>query len=141
MSTDPHHDVSSLTVLYDADCAMCRWVRGWLEQQEQLVPLMWVPCGSPEARTLLPALDHSATREEMTVVADTGEVWTAEGAWVACLWATASHRGLALWLSHPRRRRQARSVAMAVAARRPRRRSGSWQAPVGAPPACVRAAG
>lgn len=111
--------VTSLTVLYDADCPLCRRVRRWLEHQDQLVPLLWVACGSEQARHLLPGLDHDRTRQEVTVVADTGEVWTAEGAWITCLWATRTHRRLALWLSHPARRSSARHVALAVAARRP----------------------
>ncbi len=94
----------SLTVLYDADCGLCRWVRGWLEATPQLVPLSWVPCGSPQARSRFPWLDHDRTREEVTVVADDGSVWTAEGAWIMCLWATAAHRDLAVWLSGPGRR-------------------------------------
>lgn len=33
------------------------------------------------------------------MVADTGEVWTGDAAWVVCLWATVDHRGLAHGLS------------------------------------------
>ena len=120
-----------LTVLYDADCGLCRWVRGWLEGSALLVPLDWVPCGSAQARRLLPLLDHDRTREEVTVVAGTGEVWTAEGAWIMCLWATAAHRDLAVRLaSSAAGRRVARAAALSVAATvqgRP------------APPACARA--
>jgi len=108
---------SSLTVLYDATCPLCRWVRGWLEPSGQLVPLLWVACGSVQARSLLPGLDHDRTREEVTVISDTGDVWCAEAAWIMCLWATAEHRSLACWLAHPRRRGTACAVALAVAAR------------------------
>jgi predicted DCC family thiol-disulfide oxidoreductase YuxK len=110
--------IRRLTVLYDADCGLCRWVRRWLEREPQLVPLEFVPCGSAEARRRFPALDHGRTREEVTVVADTGEVWTADGAWIACLWATAAHRGLADRLSRPALRPTARRVALGVAALR-----------------------
>ena len=109
--------VRSLTVLYDADCPLCRWVRGWLEEQPQIVPLRWLPCGSAQARAALPHLDHDRTQEEITVIADSGEVWTAEGAWIACLWATVTYRDLAYWLSHPKRRQSARSAALAAASR------------------------
>ncbi|GMA86620.1 hypothetical protein GCM10025868_18700 [Angustibacter aerolatus] len=54
----------SLVVLYDADCPLCRWVRGWLGGTPLLVPLRWVPCGSEQARRLLPWLDHDRTRGE-----------------------------------------------------------------------------
>ncbi len=121
--------VRELTVLYDAGCGLCTWVRGWLEATTQLVPLTWVPCGSPQARALLPGLDHERSREEVTVVSSGGEVWTAEGAWIMCLWATAEHRDLAVWLSGTGRRGLARAAALSVAAvvqGRP------------APPACAR---
>jgi predicted DCC family thiol-disulfide oxidoreductase YuxK len=124
--------VGRLTVLYDAECGLCRWVRGWLEGSALLVPLDWVPCGSDEARRRLPHLDHDRTRDEVTVVADTGEVWSAEGAWILCLWATAAHRDLAVRLgSSAAGRRMARAAALSVAATvqgRP------------APPACAPAA-
>jgi predicted DCC family thiol-disulfide oxidoreductase YuxK len=107
--------VSRLTVLYDAECALCRWVRSWLEASPTLVPLEFVPLGSAEARLRFPGLAHERTREEVTVVADTGEVWTAEAAWVVCLWATAEHRGLAELLARPAWRDTARAVALAVA--------------------------
>jgi predicted DCC family thiol-disulfide oxidoreductase YuxK len=107
--------VRFLTVLYDADCSFCRWVRRWLEAEVQLVPLDFVACGSVEARRRFPALDHGRTRQEVTVVADTGEVWTAEGAWIACLWATSRYRALADRLSTPALRPTARQVAIRVA--------------------------
>lgn len=123
--------VGRLTVLYDADCGLCRWVRGWLEGAPLLVPLDWVPCGSDEARRRLPHLDHDRTREEVTVVADTGEVWTDGGAWIVCLWATAAHRDLAVRLGGSATgRRAARAVALSVAAAAQGRP---------APPACAAA--
>jgi predicted DCC family thiol-disulfide oxidoreductase YuxK len=107
--------VRRLTVLYDADCGFCRWVRRWLEGEVQLVPLEFVPCGSDEARRRYPGLDHARTRQEVTVVADTGEVWTAEGAWIACLWALSGYRATAERLSAPRLRPLARQLVVRVA--------------------------
>ncbi len=106
-----------LTVLYDADCGLCRWVREWLESKLLLVPLAFVPLGSPLARARFPALDHDRTRDEVTVISDDGAVYRAEAAWIACLWATSEHRGLAHFLSQPRRRAGARHMALALAAR------------------------
>ncbi|WP_460447692.1 DCC1-like thiol-disulfide oxidoreductase family protein, partial [Angustibacter aerolatus] len=107
--------VTELVVLYDADCPLCRWVRGWLGGTPLLVPLRWVPCGSEQARRLLPWLDHDRTRGELTVVGSGGRVWTAGDAWIVCLWATAAHRGLAQRLATPAGRPTARAVALAVA--------------------------
>jgi predicted DCC family thiol-disulfide oxidoreductase YuxK len=104
-----------LTVLYDAGCPMCRWVRTWLERQDLLVPLVFVPLRSEQAWAAFPFLDHARTASEVTVVGETGEVWTADGAWIMCLWATARFRGLALRLAEPAWRPRARAVALSVA--------------------------
>jgi predicted DCC family thiol-disulfide oxidoreductase YuxK len=107
--------VRSLVVLYDAGCPMCSRFRSWLVGQPHLVPVTAVPAGSPEARRLLPHLDHAATLREITVVADTGAVWTGASAWVTCLWATVEHRDLALRLSTPLGLPVARAMAYAAA--------------------------
>src|SRR4051812_37926667 len=120
--------IGRLTVLYDADCGLCQWARWWLASSVLLVPLDFVPLGSAEARRRFPFLDHQRTREEVTVVADTGEVWTAEAAWVVCLWATADHRHLAESLPRPAGGGGAPAVARAAARRTSR--------PGPPPPAC-----
>ena len=91
----------SATVLFDADCALCRRAKEWLEAQPQLVPLEFVPAASTEARQRFPALDHEATLRDLTVIGDNGEVWRAERAWVMCLWALAEHRLTAERLATP----------------------------------------
>lgn len=96
--------VHELTVLYDAGCRLCRAARRWLSRREQLVPLRFVPAGSPGARQRFPGLDHPTTRRVVTVVADTGQVWTGDSAWLTCLWALTAYRGLAHRLASPRLR-------------------------------------
>jgi len=108
--------ISSFTVLYDAGCPICRAARGWLGNRAQLVPLRFVPAGSAEARQLFPGLDHAATLREVTVIADTGEVYVADGAWLACLWALADYRGMAERLGSPRLLPTARRFIAAAAA-------------------------
>jgi predicted DCC family thiol-disulfide oxidoreductase YuxK len=105
-----------LTVLYDDGCPLCRWVRGWLERRELLVPLVFVPMRSAEAWRAFPFLDHDRTAQEVTVVSERGEVWTAESAWIMCLWATARFRGLSERLAEPAWRPRARAVVLSVAA-------------------------
>jgi predicted DCC family thiol-disulfide oxidoreductase YuxK len=107
--------VGRLVVLYDAGCPMCSRFRSWLVGQPHLVPVTAVPAGSAAARHLLPHLDHAATLREVTVVADTGAVWTGASAWVTCLWATAEHRDLATRLSTPLGLPVARTMAYAAA--------------------------
>ena len=107
--------MNRLVVLYDAGCPMCSRFRAWLVDQPHVVAVTAVPAGSAQARALLPHLDHASTLREVTVVGDGGEVWTGAHAWVACLWATAEHRDLALRLSTPLGLPLAKAMAYAVA--------------------------
>ncbi|GAA3868415.1 DCC1-like thiol-disulfide oxidoreductase family protein [Streptomyces lacrimifluminis] len=107
--------VRRLTVLYDADCALCTFVRGWLERQPQLVPLDMVPAGSGQARALFPGLDHAATLDDITVVGDAGQVYRGTGAWVVVLWALREHRPLAHRFATPAGARLAKGAVLAAA--------------------------
>jgi predicted DCC family thiol-disulfide oxidoreductase YuxK len=118
--------VRGLTVLYDAHCSLCAFVRDWLAKQAQLVPLRLVAAGSDEARTLFPGLDHPATLDEITVVGDGGQVYRGAAAWVVCLWALREHRPLAHRLSTPAGARLARGAMLAAAKWRDTHRSGQW---------------
>jgi predicted DCC family thiol-disulfide oxidoreductase YuxK len=106
--------VRGLTVLHDPDCGLCRRLTGWLRGQRQLVPLEFVAVAGPEARRRFPGLDHDASLGEITVVADTGEVWRGPHAFVTCLWALADHRTLATRLSTPAGLPLARAAAFAA---------------------------
>jgi predicted DCC family thiol-disulfide oxidoreductase YuxK len=104
-----------LTVLYDPDCRLCVFASGWLARQRQLVPLDLVPVGSPEAVRRFPALDHKATRNEVTVVGDAGQVYRGDSAWIVCLWALADHREFSHTLTSPAGRRLARAAVLRAA--------------------------
>jgi predicted DCC family thiol-disulfide oxidoreductase YuxK len=112
-------------VLYDAGCRLCRTAQQWLASRDQLVPLRFVPAGSRQARRRFPLLDHRASRREVTVVADTGDIWVGDSAWLTCLWALASYRGLAHRLATPRLRPLAGRVVSAAAAWRDRQYRGT----------------
>ena len=90
-----------LTILYDADCALCRRARAWLERQSQYVPLVFVPAGRDEARRRFPGLDHEATLNDLTVIADTGDIYRGPKAWILCLWALRDYRSTALTMRSP----------------------------------------
>ncbi|MFK0290257.1 thiol-disulfide oxidoreductase DCC family protein [Streptomyces sp. NPDC090442] len=131
--------VRRLTVLYDAQCPLCSFVRGWLGRQRQLVPLDLVPAGSPEARRLLPGLDHTASLEEITVVGDGGQMYLGAAAWVVCLWALAGYRPLAHRLSGPAGLPFARGAVLVAAKYRAAHRPGPAhpsEDPWGAPEGC-----
>lgn len=79
--------MTRLVVFYDARCGFCRAVRDWLAGQRQLVPLEW--------RAKADAAD------ELVVVADSGEVWTGDTAWLTVLWALAEYRDWSYRLASP----------------------------------------
>lgn len=114
--------VRRLTVLYDAECGLCAFLRDWLVRQPQLVPLELLPAGSAEARRRYPALNHGATQEEITVVGDAGQVYQGTAAWIVTLWALREHRGLAHRLSTPSGALLARGAMLAAA----KWRGGQW---------------
>ncbi|MDX3834571.1 thiol-disulfide oxidoreductase DCC family protein [Streptomyces europaeiscabiei] len=107
--------VRGLTVLYDARCGLCAFLREWLGRQRQLVPLGFVAAGSEEARRLFPSLDHGTTLEEITIVGDGGQVYRGTAAWIVCLWALREQRPLAHRLSTPAGARLARGAVLAAA--------------------------
>jgi len=106
--------VRALTVLHDPACTLCRHLTAWLRGSAQLVRLDFVAVASAEARARFPGLDHDASLGEITVVADTGEVWRGAHAFVVCLWALAEHRPLAQRLATPAGLPLARAAAFAA---------------------------
>ena len=119
--------IGGFTVLFDAGCPICRSAHTWLEGRAQLVPLTFVAAGSAAARRLFPGLDHARTLRDITVVADTGEVYAGDAAWLACLWALTDYRGLADRLARPDLLPTARRVIGLAAAVRERTRAGSYR--------------
>jgi len=119
----PWPAVRRLTVLYDANCRLCRTARRWLESRPQLVPLEFVPAGSDAARERFPGLDHRATLRDLTVVADNGAVYAGDAGWLACLWALEGYRESAAMLASPAMLPIARRVIATAAAIRVRDRA------------------
>jgi predicted DCC family thiol-disulfide oxidoreductase YuxK len=118
--------IGGFTVLYDAACPICRTAHRWLAGRDQLVPLTFVPAGSAAARRLFPGLDHARTLADITVVADTGEVYAGDAAWLACLWALTDYRAVADRLARPDLLPTARRVIGLAAAVRERTRNSGY---------------
>lgn len=93
--------MSALTVLYDPTCGLCRRAHEWLAQQRKLVELVFVPCGSAEARQRFPHLDHDLTAKDLTVIGEQGAVYLGPKAWLMVLWSLAQYREWAYRLSTP----------------------------------------
>jgi predicted DCC family thiol-disulfide oxidoreductase YuxK len=90
-----------LTVLYDATCPLCRKAAEWLNEQPKYVPVVFCAAGSPAAQQSFPNIDHYATRNQLTVIGDGGEVYYDERGWLMCLWATRRYRAMALRFGTP----------------------------------------
>lgn len=86
---------AGFTVLYDADCPVCRRARAWAEGQDQLVPLRFLPAGGAQARQRFPDLDHAGTLIDITTIGDDGAIRRGKSAWITVLWAVDRTRTLA----------------------------------------------
>lgn len=90
--------VNTLTVLYDADCELCRRCRDWLSAQPAFVPLEFVAAASDEAAARFGNLGRG---EQLVVVSDDGRVWAGSPAFVMSLWALKEWREWSLRLAAP----------------------------------------
>jgi predicted DCC family thiol-disulfide oxidoreductase YuxK len=115
--------MQTLMVLYDARCELCCYVREWLAEQPTYVELLFLAADSPEARQRFPDLNHAATLIDLTVVSDSGDVYTGAPGWFMCLWALREYRGWALRLSAPAHMEQARRFITWVSQNRQRLRT------------------
>lgn len=93
--------MKKLTVLFDASCGLCAGCRDWLAVQPQLIPLEFLPLQSDEVARRFGDLRHLRPDEQMLVIADTGELWMGDAAWVMCLHALRDYRPLAKKFAHP----------------------------------------
>jgi predicted DCC family thiol-disulfide oxidoreductase YuxK len=90
--------VTRLTVFYDARCGLCCAVRTWLARQPQLMPLDCRPKG---ARGPSKGEQPHTDDDDLVVVADSGEVWSGDSAWLMVLWALAEYRSWSYRLASP----------------------------------------
>jgi predicted DCC family thiol-disulfide oxidoreductase YuxK len=110
--------MSTLTVLYDPHCGLCRRVHEWLEEQPKLVPLLLIPVKSDEARSRFPMLDHEPTVNDLTVISDVGAVYFGPKAWLMVLWALCRYREWSYRLASPELLPTTRRVVSAISERR-----------------------
>ena len=82
--------METLTVLYDADCALCVRCREWMLGQPAYVMLEFLPAATAEARRRYGVLPRLG--EELIVAADDGRVWRGGRAFIVCLWALVAWR-------------------------------------------------
>ena len=95
---------TGITVLYDAQCPVCRRARRWAERHQQLVPVRFVPAGSDLARRRFPELDVGSTLVDVTVITNDGAVLRGDRAWITVLWCVTRTRPLAIRIAQGQRR-------------------------------------
>ena len=106
--------VTRLAITYDAECGLCTQAKEWILRQAPLVGIEFLPVGSVAARARFPQLPAG----ELAVVADTGEVWLGNHAWIVCLWALRDYRDLACRLTSPLLALMAREAFVLVSTNR-----------------------
>lgn len=82
--------MTSLTILYDATCALCVRCRDFLAQSATFVPLELLSSQSPGARERFGEVPWLG--EELVVVSNEGDVWIGPAAFLVCLWALRDWR-------------------------------------------------
>lgn len=112
--------MTHLTLLYDAKCGFCVTCRHWLGAQPKFVDMDFVPARSAESAKRFPGLERADQPEELTVVADTGEVWKGTKAWLMSLWALVEYREWAERLASPALMPLARGLFAVVGSQRKR---------------------
>jgi len=89
--------VTGITIVYDASCGLCTRAKAWITEQTALVSVQFVAAESAAAGKRFPQLPVG----EVAVVANTGEAWFGDHAWIVCLWALRDYRDLAVRLTSP----------------------------------------
>jgi predicted DCC family thiol-disulfide oxidoreductase YuxK len=106
--------VTGITIVYDAACGLCTSAKDWIRLQDPLVAIEFVEARSQEAWRRFPRLPV----DELAVVADTGEVWLGNHAWIVCLWALRGYRDFARRVTSPLLVLMAREVYTVVSKNR-----------------------
>lgn len=93
--------MTKLYVLYDPKCELCCRLKNWILVQRSWLGLAVIEQGSEKAKRLFPELDHVATKEDLAVVSDDGDVYLNDRAWIMVLYAMVEYREWAARLAHP----------------------------------------
>ncbi|MEM7391025.1 MAG: DCC1-like thiol-disulfide oxidoreductase family protein [Verrucomicrobiota bacterium] len=112
------NELHRLYVFYDAECALCRRCRKWLEVQATYIPLHLVAFQSDLGPKLFPDMASFHPAEQLLVIGDNGDVYQGSGAWIMCLYALKEFRGLSLKLAQPGWRHLAKKLVSQVSVNR-----------------------
>ncbi len=109
-------EVETLTVVFDATCALCQRCRSWIMKQPQIVPFHFVGADEPWVRAWLGSIVPIG--DDLVVVDDWGRAWVGPEAFVVCLWGLDRYRSLAMRLQQFGGRLLAKHVFHSVSAGR-----------------------
>jgi predicted DCC family thiol-disulfide oxidoreductase YuxK len=93
--------MQKLYVLYDPTCELCRRLKEWILVQRSWIGIAVLEAGSEKARRLFPELEQIATRDDLAVISDEGDVYLNNHAWIMVLYAMVEYREWAARLTHP----------------------------------------
>jgi predicted DCC family thiol-disulfide oxidoreductase YuxK len=93
--------MKKLTVLYDAECALCQQCRAFLLREPAYILLEFVPLQTPDLASRFPGIEALHPEREIIVIADTGEIWQGGHAWITCLYALKNYREWSYRLASP----------------------------------------
>lgn len=91
-----------LNVIYDADCALCRKCRQWLQEQPAFLDLAFTPLQAIDLEERFPSISRFNPRRQLLVISNEGGVYAGPAAWIMCLYALEDYRELSLRLANPR---------------------------------------
>ena len=97
----------SLTVFYDETCAFCVRCRAWLARQRPSVPLSFVRKSAAAERS--PEIAKLVAGSDLVLVADNGDAWLGDAAFLMILFVLPPYKSWARQLSKPGLRPYARA--------------------------------
>ena len=93
--------MKTLYILFDAQCALCRRCRRWLERQPAFFELRFLSLQSEEVGCRFPGIENYHPHEQLLVVSDEGAVYQGSSAWIMCLYALREYREWSQRLANP----------------------------------------
>lgn len=90
-----------LYIIYDAKCPLCQSIASRLRREPCYVPIVPIPSDAPNFSTKFPGLVLPAEPTEVLAIADTGDIYRGDAAWLICLWAMRRYRAASFTLADP----------------------------------------
>lgn len=93
--------MNKLTVLYDAECELCKRCRAFFTSQPTFIPLEFVPLQTLDLEIRFPGITALHPDREIIVIDDAGGVYQGGTAWIMCLYALREYREWSFRLASP----------------------------------------